>query len=201
MAARVRFAVVWATVLAACQMGFALAEEGSWIVDDGEGPAAAGACARPTMDCPACWGEYCRYAPAAWAGYDRTEWSSAPAAPVRQIWTVDYRVRPMLDSVTSYEFGAPDLLYAPLSRLDFELDSIWHGFQIGVELPGWRVHFEWLMPMGDRIDGDMADYMQIHTTGTHRLLNEPLDVDLKWNNGVIVQSDQTTMTGFVRYRL
>jgi hypothetical protein len=47
----------------------------------------------------------------------------------------------------------------------------------------------------------MADYMQIHTTGTHRLLNEPLDVDLKWNNGVIVQSDQTTMTGFVRYRL
>ncbi|NLS94118.1 MAG: hypothetical protein GXX96_18315 [Planctomycetaceae bacterium] len=371
MAAPVRVAVGWVAILAACQAGFALAQDDTWPAYESEGSPAVCACEWPAMDCSACWGEYCRYAPCGWAGYDRTIWSDAPAAPVSQVWAVDYRVRPMLESFTSYEFGDPNLLYAPLSKLDFAMDSTWHGFQIGVELPNWHVHFEWLMPMDDHIDGNMADYdwnideprddpsrldsltlsserwnegqmlelgtefkltnsfldwpfelwptagfrfqrfnitaynidclvpalgplpeydgvdvitfnqqyyvgyfgtqfrrtallgpipidtvfqvdggpvagynvdhhllregdrytmeetrggmwhvgfmaeahlprrfsvgfqadyMQICTTGTHRLLNEPLDVDLRWNNGVVVKSEQTTLTGFVRYR-
>jgi hypothetical protein len=139
-------------------MGLALAEAGSGVTAESGTPSFAGSSPLPTMDCPACWGEYCGYAPTASPGYAATVWSDVPAAPVRQVWTVDYRVRSMLDSSTSYEFGDPFALYAPLSKLDFELDSIWHGLQIGVELPNWGMHLEWLTPMQQRIDGQMADY-------------------------------------------
>ncbi len=149
-------------VVAACQMGLALAEDGSRAAPESGEPSFAGISVVPTMDSAACRGEYGTYGPTGLAGLGRTVWSDAPAPPLRQIWTVDYRSRPMLDSFTSYEFGTgpgdPDGPYTPLSKLDFALDSIWHGLQIGVELPDWRVHFEWLTPMHDRIDGPMADY-------------------------------------------
>jgi hypothetical protein len=77
-------------------------------------------------------------------------------------WTVDYRVRTMFDSHTTYEFGTEPVVgatpYAPLSRLVWPLDSTWHGLQIGVERPKWRAHFEWLTPMTESIYRDSADY-------------------------------------------
>ncbi len=78
------------------------------------------------------------------------------------LWSVDYRAGSMVDSCTSYEFGDPDGgltgPYTPLSRLDFDLDSAWHGLQVAVEMPTWRAHVEWLTPLEDDIDGVMADY-------------------------------------------
>lgn len=162
MAALVRVTLRWLVVLAACQVGLALAEADSGLARKSGEPSLAGTSVLPAMDSPACWGEYCGYGPAAVPNLGWTVWSDAPAPPVRQIWTVDYRARQMLDSSTSYEFGNlpwdPDGAFAPLSKLDFELDGLWHGLQVGVELPGWRLHFEWLMPMQESIDGQMADY-------------------------------------------
>ena len=111
------------------------------------------------MGSPACRGEYGRYLPESLTERGESGWFETTLS---EVWTVDYRVRQMFESSTSYEFGnpawAPPGVYAPLSKLDFELDSPWHGLQIGVELPGWRAHFEWLMPMRQNIDGCMADY-------------------------------------------
>lgn len=45
-----------------------------------------------------------------------------------------------------------------------------------------------------------VDYLQIHTRGRHRLLNEPLDQDETWDHGVRVWSDQTWLTAFARVR-
>jgi hypothetical protein len=78
------------------------------------------------------------------------------------VWTIDYRVRWYFDTHTSYQFGTapgdPAGPYAPLSKLDFELDSTWHGFQIALQKPNYGIHFEWLTPMEQDIDGVMADY-------------------------------------------
>ncbi|MEN6405181.1 MAG: omptin family outer membrane protease [Thermoguttaceae bacterium] len=49
--------------------------------------------------------------------------------------------------------------------------------------------------------GFQADYTEIFTTGTHRYVNQPLDVDESWTNGVRVTSHQTWMTAFVRLRI
>lgn len=49
--------------------------------------------------------------------------------------------------------------------------------------------------------GFQADYTQIFTTGTHRWVNEPLDIDQSWTNGVRVTSHQTWLTAFVRLRI
>jgi hypothetical protein len=60
----------------------------------------------------------------------------------------------------SYEFGTPEpppAGHAPLSRLDFSLDSFWHGLEIGIERETWGVHFEWLMPQ-QGIQGNLADF-------------------------------------------
>ena len=162
MAVLVRFALGWAAVLATCQIGLAQTEDGSWETCPCEGSPCATASHRPCLDCSACWGEYCGYGPAGGHGFLDALWSDGPCEPVPQIWTIDYRARSLLDSDTSYEFGTPPGYsagdFAPLSKLEFDLDSNWHGLQIGVELPDWHFHFEWLMPIGDHIDGQMADF-------------------------------------------
>jgi len=75
-------------------------------------------------------------------------------------WTIDYRFRTLFDSSTSYEFGTPpfyDSQYTPLSRLNFPLDSYWHGIQLGLQKPTWDIHLEWLFPQ-QGIQGNLADY-------------------------------------------
>lgn len=46
--------------------------------------------------------------------------------------------------------------------------------------------------------GCQVDYSVTRTTGSHRLLNMPLDEDLAWTNGVRVWSEQTWLTAFIR---
>jgi len=83
----------------------------------------------------------------------------AARTPCR-IWTVDYEVRSMFDSNTRYQFGTPPSAtpaYAPLSLLDWSLNSVWTGLRFGVEQPNWNVSFEWLTPMEKNIHGSIAD--------------------------------------------
>jgi hypothetical protein len=78
-----------------------------------------------------------------------------------RIWYVDYRIQQMMSSHTSYQFGtpaAPPTGYAPLSKLDWNLDSTWNGIRVGVLRPKLDVHFEWLIPMTDFIGGKMEDF-------------------------------------------
>lgn len=75
-------------------------------------------------------------------------------------WTIDYRCRTLCSSTTSYEFGTGPgevPVYSPISRLDFPINSCWHGLQVGVERPTWGVHCEWLMPQ-QGIQGELADF-------------------------------------------
>jgi hypothetical protein len=75
------------------------------------------------------------------------------------IWTIDYRFRSLVSSYTSYEFGLPtEDGWTPLSRLNFDLNSLWHGVQVGFQRPLWGIHCEWLTPMQRNIDGYLNDY-------------------------------------------
>ncbi len=81
--------------------------------------------------------------------------------PGDSVFKLDYRLRWLTDSHTSYEFGTPELPpdgWTPLSRLVFSLDSLWHGVGVGWERPGWNLRFEWLTPMQRRVQGDLEDY-------------------------------------------
>jgi hypothetical protein len=94
-----------------------------------------------------------------WSDKGNLFWSEPPG-PLAL--TIDYRIRPMFNSHTSYQFGtAPQLegsQYAPLSKLDWSLDSTWTGFRFGLEKADSAAHFEWLTPMGQCINGKMADF-------------------------------------------
>lgn len=97
-----------------------------------------------------------------WEGYrdPGIEFLTQPPAP--RFWTIDYRVQQMFSSRTSYQFGtAPQLggpQYAPLSKLDWSLNSTWTGLRAGVQKPDWDIHFEWLTTMGRGVNGGMYDY-------------------------------------------
>jgi len=94
-----------------------------------------------------------------WSDSGNRFWSDPPG-PLAL--TIDYRVLTMFDSRTSYQFGtAPQLgghQYAPISKLDFSLDSTWTGFRLGVEEADSAGHFEWLTPMARSINGSMEDF-------------------------------------------
>ncbi len=84
----------------------------------------------------------------------------APPAPA-WTWTFDYRFRSLTNSHTSYEFGTPELPpdgWAPLSRLNFNIDSLWHGVQIGLKRPRWGLHVEYLLPLQRSVQGSLDDY-------------------------------------------
>ena len=99
-----------------------------------------------------------------WSDKGNLFWSEPPGDLVL---TIDYRVQPMFNSHTSYQFGtAPSDLarglipaaYAPLSKLDWSLDSTWTGFRFGLEKADSAAHFEWLTPMQQGINGNMEDF-------------------------------------------
>ncbi len=85
-------------------------------------------------------------------------WLTRPAPA--QAWTIDYRFRSLTHSNTSYEFGTqPEIRpgWAPLSQLNFPLNSCWHGLRVGLERPTWTIHCEWLTPQRN-VEGLMSDY-------------------------------------------
>lgn len=76
------------------------------------------------------------------------------------VFTIDYRFRTLCNSTTSYEFGtAPTdpVQYAPISRLDFPINSCWHGLRFGLEKPDSAIHFEWMVPQ-QTIQGNLEDF-------------------------------------------
>jgi hypothetical protein len=128
------------------------------------------------------------YAAELWRGWsDPCErfWTTAPAA---NSWTIDYRIQQMFDSRTSYQFGtAPQFgppQYAPLSKLDWSLDSTWTGLRVGVQKPNWDVHFEWLTTMGQGINGSVTD------SDWNGPATDPCSVSVspeRWNDGQKVE--------------
>ncbi len=116
------------------------------------------------------------------------EFLTQPPGP--QFWTIDYRVQQMFDSRTSYQFGTePGFVpkYAPMSKLDWSLDSTWTGLRVGVQKPNWDVHFEWLTTMG--ISGNMEDF----DWNINDPRNDPTRLDSlscsseRWNDGQKVE--------------
>jgi hypothetical protein len=104
-------------------------------------------------------------APGEWQGYSETfDQSRFKLIMQEQFedWSIDYRVRSLQNSFTSYEFGVPPGWYPedwhPLSRLDFPLDSMWHGLEVGLEKPTWAARVEWMTHMEQGLEGDMEDY-------------------------------------------
>jgi hypothetical protein len=86
-------------------------------------------------------------------------WTATPAPD--PTWTIDYQLRSICSSKTVYEFGTPDPppdSWAPLSRLEFPINGLWHGLKLGLRRPHWSAHFEWLTPMTGDIQGDLHDY-------------------------------------------
>ena len=80
--------------------------------------------------------------------------------PPPSMWTIDYRFRTLAASDTAYEFGTPDpppTGYAPLSQLNFPINSCWHGLRVGYQEPTWDAHFEWMTPQ-QGILGQFSDY-------------------------------------------
>lgn len=90
-----------------------------------------------------------------------SRWFRVAAPDPEWAWTIDYRFRCLTNSHTTYEFGTPELPpdgWTPLSRLKFNIDSLWHGAQIGLKRPNWGVHFEYLVPAESGIHGSLEDY-------------------------------------------
>lgn len=177
----VRHAITPLIVAVACQTGFVLAEDYFPVSSDGNAASAADDQeATPVAPLP------CSVEDMQCAEQRQPDPGCKCCCCARQpcrVWTIDYRVRPMFDSHTSYEFGTPPGFaagtYAPLSKLDFDLDSTWHGLQIGLEKPNWRVHFEWLTPIQRDINGNMEDFDWIPAGNliSHTLSSE------RWNDG------------------
>ncbi len=96
------------------------------------------------------WRDYCDPEVAFW---------SQPPGP--DFWTIDYRCRTFCSSNTCYEFGMPpegiNPGWSPLSRLNFSLNSCWHGLKLAHETPTWGVELEWMMA-GQYIQGVLEDY-------------------------------------------
>jgi hypothetical protein len=77
-----------------------------------------------------------------------------------QGWTIDYRYRALVSSGITSTFGTsnpPPTGYAPLSQLNFPINSSWHGIRVAKEEPTWCAHFEWMAPQ-QSIGGQLSDY-------------------------------------------
>jgi hypothetical protein len=120
--------------------------------------------------------------PPAWEPDDASLSLAEPAAP---IWTLDYRVRSYVGSHTSFQFGAGNVpkSYAPLSKLDWSLDSVWSGLEVGVEKPDWRISCEWLMPMTRDISGRMEDF---DWSGADRAPGSIQQSSERWREGQVL---------------
>jgi hypothetical protein len=118
-------------------------------------------------------GEYCldgselnkqRIAEDAWSDWRDPQEQFFCHPPDPEHWAIDFRCRTFCSSMTSYEFGTPPNMpptlppeWAPVSRLNFPLDSCWYGLQLAKEAPNWCFRLEWMMA-GRYIEGELADF-------------------------------------------
>jgi len=168
-------------VAVACQTVFALAEDSCPVSSDAEAASAADDQEAATI--PACsFEDSLSQTPfVAETGRKRCVCVAKQAC---RTWTIDYRVRQLVNSNTSYEFGTSPATvpgWTPLSKLDWSLDSTWHGLQVGLEKPNWDIHFEWLTPIDQNISGSMADYDWINPPGN--TVDSLTLSSLRWNDG------------------
>jgi hypothetical protein len=116
-----------------------------------------------------------------WSDKGNLFWSEPPG-PLAL--TIDYRIQPMFNSYTSYQFGTPPRpgtdRYAPLSKLDWSLNSTWTGFRFGLEKADSAAHFEWLTPMGSNINGKIDDF---DWSGADRAPASLSSSPEQWNDG------------------
>lgn len=71
---------------------------------------------------------------------------------------VDYRIRRLDESHTSYAFGTIDPTGPnPLSRLEFPINGTWTGLELGLEGLRWAVRAEWVTPVNGDIHGQFED--------------------------------------------
>jgi hypothetical protein len=97
-------------------------------------------------------------------------------------------VRPYFGSHTSYQFGthpASAVQYAPLSKLDWSLNSTWTGLRLGRETETRGFHFEWLTPMQNNINGQMADFDWLTPADPSQLDSLTLS-DLRWRDAQMI---------------
>ncbi|MGD0382753.1 MAG: hypothetical protein ABSA77_04465 [Thermoguttaceae bacterium] len=184
----VRYTLLLLAVIVLCQTGIALAGDFYWISSEKtDGASAAGdqqaAAPAKSLSCPEesiCSDKCCCN--------NACDCCACTAVESCRTWYVDYRIQEMF-GYTSFEFGTVPQLrglqYAPLSKLDYSLDSTWNGVRVGVQRCNWDVHFEWLMPMVQRIDGGINDYDWNIAAPT----NDPTRLDslshsaTRWNDG------------------
>jgi len=80
------------------------------------------------------------------------------AVPLTEHLSLALKTKRLFDSHTSYEFGNPFPPYqAPLSRLEFPLDSWWAGAEIRASFPRFSIGVEALRNISEKIDGKMRD--------------------------------------------
>ena len=195
----VRNAVTASILAALCQAGSAVAEDVRWVSGDVEAAFAADdQNSFPAAPVP-CSLEHFDYAaePAPDAASESygaescgcTTRCGCGANRCCRVWTFDYEVRTFFNSHTSYEFGTgpgTTPAYAPLSKLDWDMDSTWHGLRVGLEKPKWCIHFEWLTPIENDIHGQMADYDWLTPANPSQLDSYTLS-DLRWNDGQMLE--------------
>jgi hypothetical protein len=74
--------------------------------------------------------------------------------------------------------------WAPLSKLNWSLDSTWHGVEIGLEGRTERFHFRWMKPLTN-IDGHMADFDWLTPSAPSQLDSLTLS-SLNWKEGQMI---------------
>jgi hypothetical protein len=95
-------------------------------------------------------------------------WKDWPdKAPGPPVWSIDYRFRSLMSSSITNEFGTPwppPDGWSPMTRLNFPLNSNWHGVEARVGQPTWEFRLEWMMPQ-QGIHGEQNDFdWQLPTT-------------------------------------
>ena len=92
------------------------------------------------------------------AGTVLAETDREAASFLPDYWSGGLKIRRLLDSHTSYEFGNPFPPYqSPLSRLEFPLDSWWGGLEGRVGWQRFSLGLEALTNLSSETDGRMSD--------------------------------------------
>lgn len=96
--------------------------------------------------------------PAAGQNKEAAAPQSGGAIPLTECLTIGFKTRYFFDSHSSYEFGNPLPPYqAPLSRLEFPLDSWWVGAELRASFPRFSIGAEALTNASSEADGRMRD--------------------------------------------
>jgi hypothetical protein len=75
-----------------------------------------------------------------------------------QPWCVELKTKFMVNSHTSYEFGNPfSPFQAPLSRLEFDMDSLWTGFEARRSFGRFSAGFGFMSTLRDQTSGQLRD--------------------------------------------